>query len=1235
MKSSEHLTVCPECQRAYTFPIDTPPKKIKDFVVTEPIARGFYGATYKVKNIRTGAKFIIKVIPKVTYSKDMGYNKNFWKEVRNHRNVSNHNDYVPRLIDAGETKIKFGKVVIECYYIQMDPIEGLTLRQFKKSDKITANRIAQIAYDLLDFFRQMNVDQVHHNDLHDGNIIVEITDGEHGRLNAIDRSVMAHVVDIGSMSRIDRSGGNNFRDTTWIVNHVQEMIDIYWQKAADSTHTSEHRVLGMLNGLVSTIAGKERARENEIEGYCEEIYNIVKRSDMPWQEPRVLLTLSQFYNAQPMPSYFAPHLFYDPEEKWTRSIISPGPVLLTGMRGCGKTILLKSLHFLARAEKCDGENQEAVVKRLNEDNYIGLFVSASTLLTDPKSVELHLPTQRLILAYSLDLIRCLKFSELEKIGRINYNETSHLCQTIHDLIPWFKEPSNTHDLEAIEIRIEDALLKTRTIPPSKAGSLNVYEAFNTLAERTVNSNDLWRRKRVIYLLDDLSTRYLKQKNVDEILSQFCFQAESFSFKISTETPSLHLKTGAGQISWLDRDYKEFDLGSDVIQVLKNPETEFIEEVLQRRLKLVQDYENVSPINLLGTQSLINLAKSLSQNSSRSRRRSYWGIKALGALSTGDVGDSIAMFDHMLKKVNKKSILEQKPIPEKKQASVIFDFSERKLRSLANQEKWFYDHAVSFAQASQMEMRSSYRASVRSGKGRIRQYGEVFLHIDPAEAEDIFKRINRLVEGGVFVFAGATPRAKQTSLNSPLFIKLAFKKILGVTNLMPLSYGDRFELSGKMVNDWLTHPTADKLRRSVGKGNGDSDYFNETQWDWNDVNEGLEEVVPGLPMVPTKNDNSGLQIKLDHLDDLDRLEKYKKQRKPLKYTPRIPLDVESFSLRKLYRNDIEGKHIIGAIGFEERSVGTWTNILVVGKPAEITMIEYKNDESTRIDELHRKNKEAILGILKDSGIPFNTVKYEFFIDKTGSSMFDNQRIMEWTEKSSSKDYVLDITSLSKPLIYLFVSEVLKLRRKIGILHTSAAEYLPTSSKIEKTLGLLKKNVPQFFSEADKLVEGELEPQSKVTVRQNRNPGAAVYLVCFMSLKYKRVKKLLEELPVEAVDIIYPLSSDGIKSPRSKFATKIANILVDDSGKAWPTGSDDHIGAYKKLRSLYSSHYLDSGINFEVGLTGTKMHTVAAGMLGSIINFSGVYYTPVAFEPTKYTAGTGNSTFTELKMVTKKL
>ena len=615
MKHSEHPDTCPICKRKYLFPLQEYPALINDFTVIKPLARGFYSSAYVVKHPYTKMDFLIKIIPVKMYSSEHGYSKEFDREVEAYRIAYENKMNVPQMVSAGMCNVKFGNgVSIDCYYIQMNLINGPTLGEFKMSQNISSTKIAQITYDLFDFLRKIDRLQLHHNDLHDGNIIIETSSGDLGALNAIDRSVKAYVIDLGSMNQIDRSTPKNNRDITWIVKHTQDMINSYWSEANTRDHKSEARILTGITGLIAYYSGKESARELEIEGYCHEIYNIVKWADYPgWHNQKKLVTLMEFYNTQPMEPYYAPYLFYDPGNKWTDAIKETGPMLLTGMRGCGKTLLLKSLHFFAQAEVREGETAEKRTERLRSDGYLGLFVSASALLSDPKSNELHLPNHKLILAFSLDLVKCLRYCEVDGIGFISYTEVDRFCGTLKELIPWFEKPTNIHDLVSLEFGIDDALFKARNLADKEAGELNVHDSFSALAERATSMLDIWSNKHVLYLLDDLSTRYLKQSNVDEVLSQLNYQAKSFSFKISTETPSLHLTTAGGKESQIFRDYKDFDLGSEVIRRLKDSGVDFIENVIKKRLLLAYGLDNVSPKKLLGSQRYIDVARSLSRN----------------------------------------------------------------------------------------------------------------------------------------------------------------------------------------------------------------------------------------------------------------------------------------------------------------------------------------------------------------------------------------------------------------------------------------------------------------------------------------------------------------------------------------------------------------------------------------------------------------------------------------------
>ncbi len=1217
MKHSEHADTCLICKRNYLFPLEEPPAQIKIFTVIKPLARGFYSAAYVVKHPYTKMNFLIKIIPIVMYSIQDGYSKNFESEVNAYRIADEKKMNVPRMVDAGECTVNFKNgISIDCYYLQMELINGPTLNEFKNSPDISATKIAKITYDLFDFLRKIDSLQLHHNDLHGGNIIIEIITEDLGALNIIDHNVKAYVIDLGSMNQKDRSTQKNNRDITWIVKHTKEMIDSYWLEAISKDHKSELRILSGINGLITFYSGKETARELEIEGFCDEIYNIVKYSDFPvWHNPKKLVNLSEFYNTQPMEYYYAPYLFYDPQNKWINSIKETGPMLLTGMRGCGKTLLLKSLHFFAQAEERVGENTKKRTERLRNDRYLGLFVSASTLLSDPKTKELHLPNHKLILAFSLDLVKCLRYCEVDRIGSISYSEVDRFCDILKQLISWFEKPVNIHDLVSLEFKIDDALFKAKNLADKEAGGLNVHNAFSALAECTTTMLDIWNNKHVLYLLDDLSTRYLKQSNVDEVLSQLNYQDKMFSFKISTETPSLHLTTPGGKKSQIFRDYKEFDLGSEVIQIMKDSGVDFMENVMKKRLLLTYGFDNVSPKLLLGSQHYIDVARSLSRNAKlesdekRGRKRgNYWGIETLCAISTGDIGDSIIIFQKMVAKCDMKKIESNEPISHETQDSVIFDFADRKLRQLMNQNKWYYDHAVSFAQASNAQMIKSYEGSKENERKRIRQYSELFLRIDPNVESETFEKINELVENGVYVYAGGTPRRNGSKNTVSYLTKLAFKKILGITNFIPISYADRFELSGNDVKEYIFKPSPSQLNKTVGKESKAEDSLMDQVWDWS--NASSDESIKEKMEIK--------QLQLDRFLKSGKPDASSNEENVIKNE--LPADVESDYLRKLKKDDISGKHLVGALGFEDRSLGTWKNILSKGRPGKVTMIRYAD----------RGNEEEILNILKKEGIKTTVLEYSDLVKFNEASVVDRGSVKLIVEKMKEEDLVLDITSLNKALIYLLVSEILKMKDHLGIIHTLAREYLPSSKQIENILGFLGEDDSKFLEEASKLVQGELEPESKMTIWQNRNPGASVFLVCFLSFKYSRVTKLLEELPIDSFDIIYPLSSDGEDSPRSNFAKEMAQILVGNSGQAVPTKSDDHLGTFSKLKELYLQRFLYGGMNFELGLTGTKMHTVAAGMLGAIANVSGVYYTPVLFDPKNYTLGTGNTTFTELRL-----
>ena len=220
------------------------------------------------------------------------------------------------------------------------------------------------------------------------------------------------------------------------------------------------------------------------------------------------------------------------------------------------------------------------------------------------------------------------------------------------------------------------------------------------------------------------------------------------------------------------------------------------------------------------------------------------------------------------------------------------------------------------------------------RDRLRQYAEVFVRIDPetTHGRDIFTSIIRLIDEGIFVFTGSTSRTKTPRGKPSLLFKLAFRKLLGATNRIPLSTRDRFELSGTRLHKWITHPTADVLELGVKHESDTTEELSESRETGK---------YPKKKKVSSKRlEKEGSQSQFSFESDIA--------------TPDNPSSITSTDLKLLFdiqtvesgllpmvKVDWDCMHIVAAIGFEDRTIGTWENILSSGKPAGITLLRYPN------------------------------------------------------------------------------------------------------------------------------------------------------------------------------------------------------------------------------------------------------------------------------------------------------
>src|SRR5690606_14960935 len=136
-----------------------------------------------------------------------------------------------------------------------------------------------------------------------------------------------------------------------------------------------------------------------------------------------------------------------------------------------------------------------------------------------------------------------------------------------------------------------------------------------------------------------------------------------------------------------------------------------------------------------------------------------------------------------------------------------------------------------AKAAHHLLVQSFKAREAEGansKLRLRQYSSIFINITTGDIEQQYDQVRELIDAGIFNFSGG-PEASRTNrqgVNPQQQFKLIYRKLYGITNHIGLSNADRFELSGKELENWLNNPKKGKgiLIRNLKTEIPDEEYF---------------------------------------------------------------------------------------------------------------------------------------------------------------------------------------------------------------------------------------------------------------------------------------------------------------------------------------------------------------------------------------------------------------------------
>jgi len=1183
---------CPKCGRPYDFPLTNIPSKIRDYNILSPISRGFYATTYLSEWGALKQKRVLKIIPKKVYE---FFKKDFIQECDLHNNIATESNHLVQILDRFEHKINFNKDELECYVAVLDYISGDPLSEIleDESKEVSVISVAQIAIDLYRLYEELETRNIYHNDLHPKNIIVKRLSMP--RAEAIDESIQVVAIDLGSLSQLSRSDSLQGRlgDIHYIAMHLRNLVKRLTYDI-DNVDDMEFRVATVLENQASLLApASEMQRPPNPRELIEEIKTSYNRICSPWQDTLILKKFDDAYNAQSLSPWFVPQLLVDPEGKWVSKMSTRGPQLITGMRGCGKTMLLRALQFHARIAKYQEEGGN-IIKKLEKDGFVGLMVSCTRLLDTLGSStnKINKPFERIFCSYviqAIQAIRHLKEVSVKIVSPYSYRTLAEAIDNCLDTKIKWKSIGTESELERrltkllLDIRENGDDIKLKVSHPS--------HAFEYLAEAIRNTATIWNKSYILFLVDDVSTRYISYDTINKLIPNLMVHSEVFAFKLTTEAQILELPlTSPGELEYArqDRDFEIFDLGSEVYQITggkdKKRAKTFLENILAQRARYCPEHpEGVNPSDVLGDISMSNIAMNIasSKKNSRERKKIYHGISALAGVCVGDIGDVITLYELILKKAQQQHC----PVDTEIQSQCYQDLCSRRLYDLNRRQSTLKDFALTFAEAAYELLIQSYKELNNGKREELRQYNQVYVRSTEGDTKKQFKKLRELIDAGVFVLKGGsqTPRTKTRDSDPIGQFVLTYRKIYGLSNFMPLSERDRFELSGKQLEEWLNNPQNGKeiLLRNLG-GAIPEDEITEHE-DYRKKIKKRKSKDKLLYKVGTSKGNG------NNFKEVQEELKRQKSR---------------FSINKISPHELSNvkfDNVIIGLGFEERTIDSLINILDLIKTDNIIMVKYKEEGKTN----------EILKKLKNHDLNKNTISYSEIIRSGFNNLEGNT--------------LIDVTGLAKPAIFYSVRNSLKNENKLVICHTSAQQYYPLDTDINNILDAIDKgDINQLLDDLKRILTGEKGPYNiDPLIKSDAISSRRRALCAFSSPKHERLLTLLDRREFDRIQIGVDVSDN----PRSKLSNLIAETASSNYGAFVEKCDYDNFSELVEfVENSYRFWYVKKGFDFECSLTGSKLGAVAFSIISTCYKISQCWYIrPSDFDLKRFTKGTGLSNY----------
>jgi len=627
-----------------------------EYTILEYLGSGRRSVVFRGQSVTTGGDRAIKFIPEENLIS--GWEAEMLKAHKLEKQPNTVRFYTSFLFTSPGEEMRTYAVLV------FDLVRGRNLRQWIKRGRLTLADVGRILRDLLVFRRDCARVGMRHGDLHPGNIILHKPD------MGPDRGYEVMVTDFG----VGYTGGK-LTPKDDIVQIGDISVRMLQSISRERLTPPDRRAYeGLLHG-----AAIKRLREaSAIERRGDETLLI----DEVLAEVRATFSRAREATPEPPPrrrssDYLAAEQLGDRWEEWRslfvprfpgfEDIVSRNITVLTGTRGCGKTMVFRRLSTLLRFQVgplADAAAASFVGFYLNMNDVADAFLLPAPRRPDEVYARRVIQFFHLCLASEVVRVAAVARSKADPSARDAYDAGNRwifdFVLTAIGVDSLYPGPEGFDSVLRSEIdRAKDDVRRSPGLCPrlSPLGELDWLARFVPQLQEGMP----WVAGRPVYFfVDDYSLPRVGEA-IQRSLNLVIFRrSENFFFKISTEAPSTFTREDySGKILQDPHDFELTDLGSVTIDLSDEERERFLSELFAKRLNRETRFRDCTLKDVLGSfrKSWAQLAREIrgeaSQNETGSppeRKRSrvlYHGHEVFVNMWSGDTRDMVRIAQSLI------------------------------------------------------------------------------------------------------------------------------------------------------------------------------------------------------------------------------------------------------------------------------------------------------------------------------------------------------------------------------------------------------------------------------------------------------------------------------------------------------------------------------------------------------------------------------------------------------------